>query len=151
VGWAGANNQLSFKIATDTNANPAAEIQLRINDDGDLYLSMETTGPDLGTVKTFTGYGGNITDLDLAVKFNNDDNTYQGFWRESGGTWQSSSVGTANAGVDIEQLALEMFAIEATVIDRLYFTDVNPIPEPATIGLLGVGGLLALVRKTRNK
>jgi hypothetical protein len=120
-----------------------------------------------GDVWTFTGFGANASSDpmqagnfgELKISFHNAGGEILGVdgnhidTSTPSNTWTPlSAVGTAPAGTTFVQL-FELFVQPATNGGSAFFDDVSAsvvvAPEPASLGLLGIGGLLALRRRSR--
>jgi hypothetical protein len=60
-----------------------------------------------------------------------------------------SVIGTGSANLQLEQIRLFNSALDAIAVDDVNFGDVNVVPEPSTLGLLGIG--LAVLGRRRLK
>lgn len=126
-------------------------MRLSLSNTSNAYLQMYHSG-GLGNAAALNPTG---SDLIMATKFDIDSGTATVLYKLGDNDWVTWVDKTPNAG-NITHLRFSAgnFGTGNEIqMSRVYLTDTDPtaVPEPATIGLFGVAGALALVlRRIRS-
>jgi hypothetical protein len=154
------------------NANPSAgsnTITAQMNLDrngGNTGLSVSGDAGGATSTATIAGVGNmpfsSSTNLRMALMVDADANTYSVYSRYGVGG-PVTLVGTGNLGERsvgvIREPRSVRFAFTGTYIaangeyvdvERIFVTDMSPIPEPASVALVVLGGAALLVRRRRR-
>jgi len=130
-----------------------AQMQIERNDDGTVQLvgNNAGAGTDIpGALPLPLSQDGLFT---LVLALDKDANTYEVFTRDGNGPFSSLGTGDVDPtrnGNSLRFVTNNGFGAEGEffALDRVYLTDTNPIPEPASAALLGAGAW-ALGRRRR--
>ncbi len=124
-----------------------AQMQLERVDESTIRLEGSALGAGTDIAGTFDFAPTRNDPLTLVLELDKTNNQYQVYYKEAAGPFVS--LGTADVDPDRDGNSLRMvinngFGGEGEFLDldRVYLTNVNPIPEPASLGLLALGGLL---------
>lgn len=93
----------------------------------------------------------------MAMRVNQDSNTYSIFYRNGANPFQLAGTGNLEPSRDalIARMTINNFigdeSGEFVNLDRFYITDMNPIPEPATLSLIAFAVGPLLIARRRGK
>jgi len=132
-------NALCANMTGDGIPLPPGFERYDLDDDGDAdSADMDILIHDL--VETTVGVGTEYGDFNLDGKIDTVDLTILGTYFGVGTSW---SQGNANCDTTVD-------TVDLTILGTYFgFVASSPIPEPATMALLGLGGLAALIRRRR--
>ena len=127
IGTTGDADGLADLVST--RAGATLDYQLSVDAAGTYELSLRYAGEG-GTVQVLDG-----TEL-------------LGTFAADAGAFRTLTL-AVDLDAGLETLRLR-FSRDGQVVNWLNFAEITPVPEPATLGLLGTGGLLALRRRRRH-
>jgi len=168
-GSTGENVKIGVATANfSTGGSELAAVQLTGTRDGNRtttltgYANEVAPGADIPGLVIETGpssdVGGSNGTYNFVLGVDLDNDTYE-IWYRKDFTGAYTQLGTTTATGDgtIRSLYVDVNGTmtsnptENFSIDRIFITDVNPIPEPSTFALVGLTGLAALFAIRRRR
>jgi len=132
-------NALCANMTGDGIPLPPGFEQYDLDNDGD----ADSADMDIlihGLVETTVGIGTEYGDFNLDGKIDTVDLTILGTYFGVGTSW---SQGNANCDTTVD-------TVDLTILGTYFgFVASSPIPEPATMSLLAIGGIAALIRRRK--